>query len=87
MYVGRVWVHGQESPSPHQLSRLPYSYLIAFWDVQDHFTEGPLRDYLTSRVVHVKLLLAGILYAGNQETVNFLVIFDLESKNRISENC
>ena len=62
-------------------------YLIAFWDVQDHFTEGPLRDYLTSRVVHVELLLAGILYAGNQETVNFLMIFDFESKNRISENC
>ena len=52
-------------------------YLIAFWHVQDHFTEGPLRDYLTSRAVHVELPLAGILYAGNQETVNFLMIFDL----------
>ena len=54
-----------------------FFFLFVFWDVQDHFTEGPLRDYLTSRAVHVELLLAGILYAGNQETVNFLVIFDL----------
>ena len=52
-------------------------YLFVFRDVQDHFTEGPLRDYLTSRAVHVELPLAGILYAGNQETVNSLMIFDL----------
>ena len=39
-------------------------YLIAFWGVQDHFTEGPLTDYMTSWAVHVELVMAGILFGG-----------------------
>ena len=30
-----------------------FYYYFAFWGLQDHFTEGPLRDYMASRAVHI----------------------------------
>lgn len=37
-------------------------YLIAFWGIQDHFTDGPLKEYMTGPFVHVELLLVGLLF-------------------------
>ena len=48
-------------------------YLIAFWGIQDHFTEGPLRDYMTSRAVHLELLLGGILIGGLIGIINRII--------------
>ncbi len=50
-----------------------FYYLIAFWGIQDHFTEGPLRDYMTSRAVHLELLLAGILIGGLIGVINRII--------------
>jgi len=46
------------------------NYLIACWSIQDHFSEGPMLDYITSRAVHVELLLAGILFGGLIGVIN-----------------
>jgi adenylate cyclase len=48
-------------------------YLIAFWGIQDHFTEGPLRDYLNSRAVHLELFLSGILIGGMIGVINRII--------------
>lgn len=45
-------------------------YVIAIWGVQDQFPEGPLRDYLTSRAVHIELVGAGILFGGLLGVIN-----------------
>ncbi len=37
-------------------------YFIAFWGVEDHFIEGPLKDYMTGPFVHIELLLVSILF-------------------------
>jgi adenylate cyclase len=37
-------------------------YLIAFWGIQDHFSGGPLKEYMTGPFVHVELLLTGLLF-------------------------
>jgi len=37
-------------------------YIIAFWGIQDHFLNGPLKEYLISPFVHIELLLFGILF-------------------------
>lgn len=37
-------------------------YLFSFWGVQDRFFDGPLKEYLTSHLVHVEILLVGILF-------------------------
>ena len=53
------------------LTAAVYSYyLFAFWGLQDHFIEGPLREYMTSRAVHVELLLSGILLGGLIGVIN-----------------
>ena len=50
-----------------------FFYLISFWGVQDHFVEGPLRDYLSSRAVHLELLLGGILIGGMIGVINRII--------------
>ena len=50
-----------------------FYYLIAFWGIQDHFIEGPLRDYMTSRAVHFELLLGGILIGGLIGVINRII--------------
>ena len=47
-----------------------FYYLTAFWGVQDHFIEGPSRDYMMSHAVHVELLLTGILFGGLIGVIN-----------------
>ena len=47
-----------------------FYYLMAFWGIQDNFIEGPLRVYMTSRAVHVELLLTGILFGGLIGVIN-----------------
>jgi adenylate cyclase len=47
-----------------------FYYVLAFWGVQDHFVEGPLRDYMASRAVHVELLLTGVLFGGLIGVIN-----------------
>jgi adenylate cyclase len=37
-------------------------YLMAFWGIQDHFSGGPLKEYMTGPFVHVELLLVGLLF-------------------------
>lgn len=37
-------------------------YLIAFWGIQDHFSESLLKEYMISPYVHVELLLFGTLF-------------------------
>lgn len=50
-----------------------FYYLIAFWGIQDHFTEGPLRDYMSSRAVHLELFLSGILIGGMIGVINRII--------------
>jgi adenylate cyclase len=50
-----------------------FYYLFAFWGIQDHFIEGPLRDYMSSRAVHMELLLAGILIGGLIGIINRII--------------
>jgi len=37
-------------------------YFFSFWGMQDQYNAGPLRNYLTSNLVHVELLMVGILF-------------------------
>jgi adenylate cyclase len=37
-------------------------YIIAFWGIEDHYIEGPLKTYMTSPFVHVELLLVSLLF-------------------------
>jgi adenylate cyclase len=48
-------------------------YLTAFWGIQDLFIEGPLKDYMTSRSVHLELLLSGILIGGLIGVINRII--------------
>ena len=50
-----------------------FYYLIAFWGIQDHFIEGPLRDYMSSRAVHMELILSGILIGGLIGVINRII--------------
>ncbi len=50
-----------------------FYYLIAFWGIKDYFTEGPLRDYMTSRAVHLELFLSGILIGGLIGVLNRII--------------
>ena len=45
-------------------------YLFAFLGIQDHFAEGPLKEYMTSWAVHVEFLLVGILFGGLIGVIN-----------------
>jgi adenylate cyclase len=48
-------------------------YVIAFWGVQDHFTEGLLKQYMSSGAVHVELILSGILFGGLIGVINRII--------------
>lgn len=37
-------------------------YFFSYWGVQDQYNAGPLRNYLTSNLVHIELLMVGILF-------------------------
>lgn len=51
-----------------------YSYYIfAFWGVQDHFTEGLLRQYMISGAVHIELIVTGILFGGLIGVINRII--------------
>ena len=50
-----------------------FYYLIAFWGAQDHFIEGPLRDYMTSWAMHVELLVVGVLFGGFIGVINRII--------------
>lgn len=50
-----------------------FYYYFSFWGLQDHFTEGPLREYMASRAVHIELLLAGILIGGLIGVINRII--------------
>ena len=50
-----------------------FYYLMSFWGVQDHFAEGPLRDYMTSRAVHFEMLMGGILIGGLIGVINRII--------------
>jgi adenylate cyclase len=45
-------------------------YLISFWGIQDHFYDGPLKEYMTSPFVHVELLLVGLLFGSLIGVIN-----------------
>lgn len=47
-------------------------YLFAFWGVQDHFVDGPLRRYMASGAVHVELIMSGLLFGGLIGVINRL---------------
>ncbi len=41
-----------------------FYYVTVFWGLQDYLLEGPIKDYMLSRAVHVEFLMGGILFGG-----------------------
>lgn len=37
-------------------------YFFSFWGIQDHYNAGQLKDYLSSHLVHIELLMVGLLF-------------------------
>ena len=37
-------------------------YLISFWGIQDHFMDGPLKEYMSGPFVHIELISVGIIF-------------------------
>ena len=60
-------------------------YVIAYWGPQDHITEGPLKQYMSSSAVHVELILSGILFGGLIGVIN-RVIESPQLRNRFRAN-
>ena len=47
-----------------------FYFIFSVWGFQDHFTDWPLQDYLTSAYVHVELLIVGILFGVGIAIIN-----------------
>ena len=45
-------------------------YFFAVWGFQDHFTDWPIQEYLTSAYVHVELLIVGLLFGLGIAIIN-----------------